>query len=344
MAESESNAIGVLLVNAGTPAEPTAQALRSYLRQFLSDQRVIEWPAWIWYPILYSIILAIRPRRSAALYRRIWTPEGSPLLLTLQAQARGLEERLQSQFGPQLSVRGAMRYGEPSIASQWSELDQLGAGRILFLPLYPQYSGSTTGTSLEAFFRILAVQRHIPEVATITSYFDHPGYISAVAKSIREAWQDRSKPDKLVFSFHGTPQAYARRGDPYQDQCQRTAQLVAGNLGLEPCQWDASYQSRFGPQTWLQPYTDELLGQLARQGVGGLHVVCPGFSGDCLETLDEIDREARHSFLASGGRSFHYISALNARPDHLDALADLASHRLEAWARKSPEIAPLPAR
>lgn len=340
MARSERNAIGVLLVNVGTPAEPTARALRSYLRQFLSDRRVIEWPAWIWYPILYSFVLAFRPRRSAALYRRIWTPEGSPLLLTLHAQARGLEERLQAHFGPELYVRGAMRYGEPSIASQWSELDQLGSARILFLPLYPQYSGSTTGTSLEAFFRLLAVQRHIPEVATITSYFDHPGYISAVAESIREAWQERPKPDRLVFSFHGTPQAYARKGDPYQDQCQRTAQLVAADLGLEPGEWAISYQSRFGPQAWLQPYTDELLEQLARQGVGDLHVVCPGFSGDCLETLDEIDREARHSFLASGGRSFHYIPALNARPDHLDALADLASHRLEAWAQRSPETAP----
>lgn len=339
---SEGKSIGVMLVNVGTPAEPSARALRSYLREFLSDRRVVEWPAWIWYPVLYTIILAFRPRRSAALYRRIWTPEGSPLLLTLNAQARGLETRLRSRFGPEVFVRGAMRYGEPSITNQLRELDEIGVGRILFFPLYPQYSGSTSGTSLEAFFRLLAAERHIPEVATITSYFDDPGYISAVADSIREARQEQGDPDRLVFSFHGTPQAYARKGDPYQEQCQRTAQLVADTLGLDPGDWAVSYQSRFGPQTWLQPYTDELLEQLARQGIGGLHVICPGFSGDCLETLDEIDREARHAFLAAGGRSFHYIPALNDRADHLEALADLASRRLEAWNRDLPQVAPLP--
>jgi ferrochelatase len=323
--------VGVLLANLGTPDAPTAPALRRYLREFLSDPRVVELPRWQWYPILYLFVLTFRPRKSAALYRKVWTEEGSPLLVIGRRQAAGLAERLAARAGNPVAVALGMRYGNPSMASALEELRDKGCERILLLPLYPQYAAATTASTVDALAAELTRLRRVPEIRTVGSYHDDPGYIAALAASIRELWQRDGEPERLLFSFHGIPQRYFDGGDPYPCLCRKTARLTAERLGFPAERTVVSFQSLFGREEWIKPYTENTVKALAASGVKALDVVCAGFSADCLETLEEIDELNRELFLAAGGERFRYIPALNARPDHLDALADLALRQLGGW-------------
>lgn len=334
---AQREAVGVLLINLGTPTNPTPKALRRYLREFLSDRRVVELPRWTWWPILNLFVLTTRPRRSAALYRRIWWPEGSPLLVISRRQAEGLEARLRQTTGVPLAVRLAMRYGSPSIREGLRELAAAGCRRILLFPLYPQYASATTGSSLEAAFRELASWRWVPEVRTVNSYHDHPAYIRAVATSIRERWQQEGEPEKLLFSFHGIPQKAFLAGDPYFCHCQKTARLVAAELGLSEDRWEVAFQSKFGRDPWLEPATIDVVQEWGRQGLASLDVVCPGFAADCLETLEEIAITNREAFHRAGGGRFRYIPALNDRPEHLAALAAIATEHVSGWRVADPE-------
>lgn len=324
-ADSEAS-VGVLLANTGTPAAPTAAALRPYLAQFLGDRRIIELPRWLWLPILHGVLLNIRPARSARLYARLWTDEGSPLLLNTRRQAQGLSARLRS-----LPVAIGMRYGEPSIATGLRQLRDRGVRRVLVFPLFPQYSATTTGAVFDAVFDELKRWRSLPELRTVAHYHTHPLYLTALANTIREAWAAHGRPQRLLLSFHSLPQRYIQAGDPYADECRQTAEVLAQQLGLAQHEWSLAFQSRFGPVAWLQPYTDEVLQAWGRAKLERVHVVCPGFAADCLETLDEIGHEGRASYEQAGGRGFHYIPALNDRADHLDALAAIARTHLQGW-------------
>jgi ferrochelatase len=323
--------IGVLVSNLGTPAAPDAASLRPYLREFLSDPRVIELPRWKWWPILHLFVLPTRPRKSAELYRKVWNEEGSPLLAITRRQADGIAARLGRSFGEQVRVAVGMRYGEPSIAGALEELSRAGCRRILVLPLYPQYSGATTASTFDAVFAELATWRWVPALRTIDGYHDEPGYVDALAASIRELWRRDGEPEKLLFSFHGMPVRYFRSGDPYHCFCQKTARLVAERLGIAQDRWQLSFQSLFGREEWLKPYTDATVRRLAGEGVRRLDVVCPGFSADCLETLEEIDGLNREFFTHAGGETYRFIPCLNDRPDHLDFLAGLAERHLAGW-------------
>ena len=323
--------IGILLTNVGSPAAPTPGALRGYLAQFLGDERVIEYPRWLWQPLLHGVILNTRPRRSAKLYQRVWTAEGAPLMAVMRRQAAALEAAAFSAEDAAVKVVCGGRYGEPSIADALRELDAAGARRVLVWPLFPQYSATTTATSLDAVFDELKTWRHLPEMRTVNRYGDHPLYIAALAASISEAWAEDGRPDRLLLSFHGIPRDYADQGDPYPDECRRTAELLAEALGLDDGEWAATFQSRFGPSEWLRPYTDETLGEWGRAGLRRVDAVCPGFSADCLETTDEIGREGAETFEAAGGGELRYIPALNDRPDHIAALAAIAREHLHGW-------------
>lgn len=322
---------GVLLINVGSPAAPTADAVRPYLRQFLGDPRIIEFPRWLWWPLLNGIILNTRPRRSARLYRNIWTEAGSPLLVNLQRQGEALRVQLQERTSVAIAVAVGMRYGKPTLGEAMRQLDQAGVRRLLVLPLYPQYSATTTATSLDGVFDELRRWRWLPELRTITHYPDHPGYIGALANSIEEHWQAHGKAERLLFSFHGIPRSYFEQGDPYFCECQKTVRLLVNRLALAEADYAVSFQSHFGPVEWLRPYTDETLAEWGRQGIRSVQVVAPGFSGDCLETIDELGREGRATFLEAGGDSFAYIPALNDRPDHITALTDLVLTHLQGW-------------
>ena len=323
--------IGVLLTNVGTPEAPTARALRPYLAQFLGDKRIVEWPSWLWKPVLYGILLNIRPRKSAKLYQRIWTDKGSPLLLILQRQAEALRGLLAESLGSPVKVTFGMRYGQPSIASALQTLAEAGVERILAFPLFPQYSATTTATSFDAVFDELKQWRKLPELRTINQYHTHPLYIRALANTIREQWQETGQPERLLFSFHGIPHAYILKGDPYDEQCRHTAQLVAETLNLADDEWFVSFQSRLGPMDWLQPYTDETLSAWGSEGVAHVDALCPGFSADCLETSDEVGHEGKLSFQEAGGGRFNYIPALNDRADHLEALVAIITNHLQGW-------------
>lgn len=323
--------VGILLTNVGTPTAPTAGAVRPYLRQFLGDPRVIEFPRWLWWPILNGIILNTRPKRSAALYQNVWTDEGSPLLVNLQRQGEALQQALAERTGVTIPVAVGMRYGEPSLQETMRQLDQVGVRRLLVLPMYPQYSATTTATSLDGVFAELQQWRWLPELRTITHYHDHPGYITALANSVEEYWQEHGRAERMLFSFHGIPRSYFEQGDPYFCECQKTARLLVEQLGLAKEEYTVSFQSRFGPQEWLKPYTDETLEEWGRNGVRSVQVLAPGFSSDCLETIDELGREGRESFLEAGGKEFGYIPALNVRTDHIAALTDLALAHLQGW-------------
>jgi ferrochelatase len=306
---------GILLVNLGTPDAPTTKALRSYLAEFLWDKRVTELPRWFWWLVLHGVILRIRPASSARLYEKVWTENGSPLLSISKAQA----EILQQKLGEEFKVVLAMRYGNPSIASGLEELRNVE--RIIILPLYPQYASATTGSSFDAIANVLKTWRRVPDLRFISHYHDHSAYINALIAQIKAYWNEHGVPEKLLFSFHGIPKRFAIAGDPYGDQCHTTAKLVA--LGLEIENWELVFQSRFGREEWLQPYTDHRLIALAKEGIKRVDVVCPGFSADCLETLDEINRENREIFLEAGGEEFHYIPALNDSDEHIEALVKI---------------------
>jgi ferrochelatase len=323
--------LGVLLSNIGSPAAPTAAALRPYLAQFLGDRRIIELPRWLWLPVLHGVILNTRPARSARLYQNIWTEEGAPLLVMSRRQAEGLRQRLAARSPVPVVVRLGMRYGSPSIAAGLRELWEAGARRVLVFPLFPQYSATTTASVFDAVFEELTRWRWLPELRTVGGYHRHPGYIAALADSLREHWAGHGAPGRLLFSFHGLPQSYAIKGDPYLNECRETARWVAEALSLKETEWAVSFQSRLGPVEWLRPYTDETLAQWGRAGVRDVHVVAPGFAADCLETLDELGRENKHIFESAGGVGYHYIPALNDRPQHLDMLADITLNHLQGW-------------
>lgn len=316
---------GLLIANTGSPNAPTPAALRRYLAHFLSDPRIIEFPRWIWLPVLHGVILNVRPRRSARLYQRVWTADGSPLLASTQKLAAGLQIALPERTGALWQVVAGMRYGEPSIAAGLRRLRDAGADTLTVLPLFPQYSATTTASIFDAVFAELHRWRHVPPLHLINGYHDHPAYIGAVRESLCAAWQPGGPPERLLFSFHGIPQSYAAHGDPYPRQCRRTAELIVAGLDLDPQAWQVTFQSRFGPQEWLQPYTDRTLAALGAHGLGRLDVACPGFAVDCLETLDEIAHEGRKTYQNAGGERFEYIPALNATPAHVAALADILS-------------------
>ena len=314
---------GILVTNLGTPDAPTPAALRKYLAEFLSDPRVIETPRLLWWPILHGFILRLRPRRSARAYREVWTEAGSPLLVISEKQCRAIRSALGEDDGAPFRVELGMRYGNPSIRSALEKLRSYNLNKLLILPLYPQYSAATTASTFDAVAAVLKTWRRIPQLRMITSYHDDPGYIDALVESIRDQWAQSGKADKLLFSFHGLPRDYVLAGDPYSDECHATARLVAGQLELDKNRWEVSFQSRFGPREWLQPYTDKLLREWGKTGIEHVQVICPGFAADCLETLEEIEIRNRDCFLSAGGKKFTYIPALNDQPRHIAALCDL---------------------
>ena len=323
--------IGILLTNLGTPDAPTPEAVRRYLAEFLSDPRVVETPRLIWNLILHGIILRTRPKRSAEAYSKVWTAQGSPLLKISEQQAAGLQAALDRQADARFKVVLAMRYGNPSIASGLEQLRQSGCDRILVLPLYPQYSATTSASTFDAVSDELQRWRWLPELRFISHYPTYPPYIQALASSIRRTWERQGQPEKLLLSFHGIPQDYADSGDPYPDECRQTAEAVAAELGLEATQWLLAFQSRLGSKPWLQPYTDITLEELGRQGLASIHVICPGFPTDCLETLEEIAMENRETFQQAGGGDYHYIPALNADDEHIDMLKALVMEQTQGW-------------
>ena len=330
--------VGVLLVNLGTPDDPSPAAVRRFLAEFLSDPRVIETPRWLWRLILHGVILRIRPRRSAHAYQQIWTPRGSPLLIHSTELTHGLREALVTRLGPGVAVELAMSYGLPSIPATLERMHREGVRQLVVLPLYPQYSGTTTASVFDRVTRSLSRLRWIPELRFIAQYHDDHGYIAAVAETIRKDWQARGQKH-LLFSFHGIPRDYLEAGDPYHCQCQKSARLIAEQLGLRPDEWSIAFQSQVGRAEWLRPYTDQLLVEYAKGSNKRLSVVCPGFATDCLETLEEIALRNRELFLQNGGEAYDYIPALNATPMHVDVLSDLVMRHVSGWSSSEAEPA-----
>jgi ferrochelatase len=328
---TEVPAVGVLLSNLGTPDAPDAPALRRYLREFLWDPRVIELPRWSWWLVLNLAILPTRPKKSAELYQKVWTPEGSPLLVNSLRQTAALGGILRQEIGTPVHVALGMRYGNPSVPAALRELAEKGCRRILVLPLYPQYAAVTCGSTFDAVAAELTRWRWVPELRVVQHYHDEPGYIRSLAASLREAWAAGPPAEKLLFSFHGIPQSYFEAGDPYFCHCHKTARLVAEELGLPRERYVVSFQSLFGKAEWLKPYTEQTMKAMAKAGIRSLDVICPGFSADCLETIEEIDEQNREIFLHAGGERYRYIPALNDRPDHVRFLADLAIRNLKDW-------------
>ena len=311
--------VGVLLVNLGTPDAPTPAALRTYLKQFLGDPRVVETNRLIWWFALNVVILNIRPKKSAHAYQTVWTDEGSPLLVISKQQ----QQALQSKLGDEVLVELAMTYGNPSIEQGLNKLREKGCNHLFILPLYPQYSGSTTAAVTDQVFDVFKSWRRVPDVRVLSAYHDEPAYIDALANSVREHWDKQGKAEKLMMSFHGIPKRYANNGDPYQLHCQQTAQLLADNLGLKEGEWMLTFQSIFGREEWLQPYTASQLKTWGAAGIKDVDVICPGFAADCLETLEEITVENKGYFVEAGGKDLRYIPALNDRDDHISLLQDL---------------------
>ena len=327
---------GVLLVNLGTPAAPTAAALRPYLKQFLSDPRVVEIPRPIWWLILNGIILNTRPAKSAKKYASVWTPEGSPLKVHTEKQAKLLAGFLANAGHRDLHVSWAMRYGQPSIRSQLDAMRAAGCTRILVVPLYPQYAASTTATVIDEVANCLRHWRNLPEVRYVRSFGDDPGYIEALAASVRAHWQRNGQADRLVLSFHGIPRRSLDLGDPYHCECYKTGRLLGEALKLAPERLIVSFQSRFGKAEWLKPYTQPTLEELGGSGVGSVDVMCPGFVSDCLETLEEINMECREAFLHAGGKQFSYIPCLNENQPWIEALTTLSLNHLGNWLSIAP--------
>jgi len=327
--EDDSPRVGVVVVNLGTPDAPDTAAVRRYLREFLWDRRVVEFPRWAWWLILHGIILRVRPARAARAYAKIRREDGSPLL----HYSNGLTATLQHTFSdrPQVTLALAMRYGSPSVAATLARLQRAGVRRLFILPLYPQYAGSTTGSVFDAITTVLRTQRWVPELRFAGDYHDAPVYIDAIAKSIRGYWDEHGRSDRLLISFHGLPEAYARAGDPYPEQCRITAHLIATRLGLDAAQWELTFQSRFGRLPWLKPYLDNRLRELPATGVQRVDVVCPGFAVDCLETLEEIAIRAAETFIASGGTTLRYIPALNDTAAHVQILAAMIQMHIDTW-------------
>jgi len=320
----------VLYCNLGTPDAPTSKAVRRYLAEFLSDHRVVEIPRLIWMLILHGIILRFRPAKSAAKYASVWTPEGSPLKLWTEKQSKLLQGWL-GQRNHAVKVRYAMRYGSTSIASQLDAFKAEGVTRVLVVPAYPQYSGTTTASLFDAVYAWGQTTRTLPELRFINHYHDDPAYISALANSVQRHWKEHGKPDQLVMSFHGVPARTLELGDPYHCECMKTARLLSNKLGLAKDQFKVTFQSRLGRAKWLEPYTEPSLIAMGRAGVKRVDVICPGFTSDCLETLEEISMEARAAFLMAGGKTFHYIPCLNDDPEWITALCQISERHMGGW-------------
>ena len=335
----QGGSVGILYCNLGTPDSPSKGDVRRYLAEFLSDHRVVEIPRLVWWFILHGIILRLRPGASAAKYASIWTAEGSPLLVWTRKQAAALEQSLRN-AGQRVTVRHAMRYGSGAIGNTLDALKAEGVNRVLVLTAYPQYSGTTTASVFDAVYAWAARTRSIPELRFVNHYHDHAAYINALAQSIRKRWDITGKPDRLLMSFHGVPERTLHLGDPYHCECQKTARLLAQALELQPTEWGISFQSRLGRAKWLEPYTEPTLIQWAQTGVRKVHVVCPGFTADCLETLEEIAIEGRHAFLQAGGTEFHYLPCLNDDPIWVQALHSIAQEHLQGWPTGYTTLAP----
>lgn len=330
VSSATASRIGLLLCNLGTPDAATGAALRPYLAQFLSDPRVIELPRLLWQPLLHGVILRKRPAESARKYASIWMPEGSPLAVWSERLRLALTTELERR-GIALPIRVAMRYGAPSIAAQMDHLKAEGCQRIVVLPLYPQYAGATVGSVFDDVADWMRHTRVVPALRTVQEFHDHPGYIAALAESAREHWAENGPPAHLIMSFHGLPQAMIDRGDPYRAQCAATAGLLAQTLDLKPDAWTLAFQSRFGRAQWITPSTQDKLQELGRAKIPSLAVICPGFSSDCLETLEEIGIEGRGLFQEAGGGRYDYIPCLNTRPAWVRTLADVAVQQMQGW-------------
>jgi len=328
--------LGILLVNLGSPDAPTSSAIRKYLAQFLSDRRVVETNPLIWWFILHGVILRIRPSRAAKAYKKIWTDNGSPLVHITRLQTRAIQKKLEDRFRGHVIVDMAMTYGKPSIKSGLEALRAAGARRLLILPLYPQYSATTTAAVFDQVTDILRGWRWLPDLRMINHYHDHPKYIDALASSIKQQWNNNERGDLLLFSFHGIPQRYVDYGDPYYCHCLKTARLVAEKLELKADEWKVVFQSRFGREPWLQPYCSVTLQELPATGIKNIDIICPGFAADCLETLEEISMENKKLFIEAGGETFNYIPCLNDNKDHMNALVEVLTAHMFGWPETMP--------
>ncbi|WP_282078499.1 ferrochelatase [Epibacterium ulvae] len=326
--------VGILLANLGTPDDYSYWPMRRYLNEFLSDKRVIDYPRWKWQPLLQLIILTKRPFSSGAAYKSIWNHDKgeSPLMTITKDQTAKMAEALHARYGDQVIVDFCMRYGSPSTQSKVRQMVEAGCTKILFVPLYPQYAGATSATANDQFFRALMEEPWQPAVRTIAPYFDQPAYIEALAQSVERAYEAaENRPDMLVVSYHGMPKRYLMQGDPYHCQCQKTTRLLRERLGWDKTQITTTFQSVFGPEEWLKPYTVDHVADLARDGKKNIAVIAPAFSADCIETLEEINEEIRESFEHAGGEDFLYIPCLNDEPAHIDALSGVIAENLKGW-------------
>ncbi len=323
--------IGVMLVNLGTPESPTVAAVRTYLDEFLSDPRVVEFPRLPWWLVMQAFILRFRPRKVARAYASVWQSDGSPLMVHSQAQAAALQEELDSHFPERFKVALAMRYGKPAIRDVMDGFRQQHCRNLLVIPMFPQYSATTTASVFDEVTRILKSWRMLPQLNILMHYHDRSSYIDALAMKIEASWQKNGRGKQLLMSFHGLPQSYHRAGDPYYCECMKTARLLADRLGLEDAAWQVVFQSRFGREPWLQPYLDKTISMLPAAGVHSVDVVCPGFAADCLETLEEVAEQNRDLFMNAGGERYQYISALNAQPGHIKMLVDIVENETRNW-------------
>ncbi|MDO6684967.1 MULTISPECIES: ferrochelatase [unclassified Agarivorans] len=317
----------VIMVNLGTPDEATPNAVAKFLGRFLSDKRVVNLPRILWLPLLYCVILPLRSRRVAKLYQQIWLKNGSPLKVISEQ----IHQKVSAKLRGKVEVYLAMTYSSPDIQEAVNEVLKAGHQKVLLLPMYPQYSVSTTAPVFDAYAKSLKNTYNLPELRMVKEYYAEPAYIEALANSIKQHWELTARGEVLLFSFHGIPERYARNGDPYPQQCEDTAAKVAGLLGLKQNQWRLCYQSRFGKDPWVKPYTDQLLHQLAEQGVKSVDVISPAFSADCLETIEEVSCELRDEFLEAGGEQYHYISALNDNPEQVELYCQLIEKHTQGW-------------
>ena len=322
--------IGVLITNLGTPDAPNKKELKVYLNQFLSDPRVIELPKILWQILLKLVILQIRPSKSAEAYKQIWTDKGSPLLDIANRQLNKIQSSFSSK-NENIVFEVGMRYGNPSIPDALIKLQKKQVRRLLVLPMYPQYCAATTGSTFDEVTNVLQKWRWIPEMRFINQYFEEKNYIEALSNSIKSFWKKTSKPQKIIFSYHGIPKRYLTNGDPYHCFCLKTTRLVKENMGLSDDEIMTTFQSRFGREEWLKPYTSETLKELPKQGIKNIHIISPGFSSDCLETLEELEEENKEYFMESGGENYHYIPCLNDHDDHIDVFVNLIKKHTQGW-------------
>ena len=322
--------IGVLITNLGTPDAPNEKELKVYLNQFLSDPRVIELPKILWQIILKLVILQIRPSKSAEAYKQIWTDKGSPLLDIANRQLNKIQSSFSSK-NENIVFEVGMRYGNPSIPDALLKLQKKQVRRLLVLPMYPQYCAATTGSTFDEVTNVLQKWRWIPEMRFINQYFEEKNYIEALSNSIKSFWKKTSKPQKIIFSYHGIPKRYLTNGDPYHCFCLKTTRLVKEEMGLSDDEIMTTFQSRFGREEWLKPYTSETLKELPKQGIKNIHIISPGFSSDCLETLEELEEENKEYFMESGGENYHYIPCLNDHDDHIDVFVNLIKKHTQGW-------------